>query len=358
MRGSNSLKMKVELQKKRPKLLSFAPYMSAGFAFLIGAIILSFSGVDPVVAYGVMLKGAFGSMRGIADTLVKTTPLLLTGLGVALAFKCRIWNIGAEGQLYMGALGAALAGISVIGAVPIVGVTFALIIGFVFGASIGLVPAVLKVKLGVNEIIVTVLLNFIVLLFITYLLHGPIKAPGFNPYSPEIFPQSQLPIILPHTRLHAGIIIAALATIATYLLLSKTKIGFEIKSVGANLKAARYAGMNVSKSILVVMGISGGLAGLAGAVLVTGVQRYLIEGISPGYGFIAVIVALLGRQHPIGVSIVAFFFAALISGSEVMYRTLGIPSSFAQTLQALVLIFVLIGELFTRLPVTKRGGVT
>jgi ABC-type uncharacterized transport system permease subunit len=357
MRGSNSLKMKVELQKKRLKLLSFTPYMSAGFAFLIGAIILSFSGVDPVVAYGVMLKGAFGSIRGIADTLVKTTPLLLTGLGVALAFKCRIWNIGAEGQLYMGALGAALAGISVISAVPIVGVTFALIIGFIFGASIGLVPAVLKVKLGVNEIIVTVLLNFIVLLFITYLLHGPIKAPGFNPYSPEIFPQSQLPIILPHTRLHAGIIIAALATIATYLLLSKTKIGFEIKSVGANLKAARYAGMNVSKSILVVMGISGGLAGLAGAVLVTGVQRYLIEGISPGYGFIAVIVALLGRQHPIGVSIVAFFFAALISGSEVMYRTLGIPSSFAPTLQALVLIFVLIGELFTRLPVTKRGGV-
>jgi general nucleoside transport system permease protein len=356
-KGLNSLKMKVELQKKQLKLLSFAPYMSAGFAFLIGAIVLSFSGVDPMVAYGVMIKGAFGSIRGIADTLVKTTSLLLTGLAVALAFKCRIWNIGAEGQLYMGALGAALAGISVIGAVPILGVTVALITGFIFGASIGLVPAVLKVKLGVNEIIVTVLLNFIVLLFIAYLLHGPIKAPGFNPYSPEIFPQSQLPIILSHTRLHAGIIIAALVSIAMYLLLSKTKIGFEIKSVGANIKAARYAGMNVSKSILVVMGISGGVAGLAGAILVTGVQHYLIEGISPGYGFIAVIAALLGRQHPIGVAIVAFFFAALISGSEVMYRTLGIPSSFAPTLQALVLIFVLIGELFTRLPITKRGSV-
>jgi len=313
------------------------------------------SGVDPITAYGVMLKGAFGTIRGIADTLVKTTSLLLTGLAVALAFKCRIWNIGAEGQLYMGALGAALAGISVIGVVPIIGVAFALVTGFIFGASFGLVPAVLKVKLGVNEIIVTVLLNFVALLFISYLLHGPIKGPGFNPYSPEIFPQSQLPIILPHTRLHAGIIIAALATIGMYILLSKTKIGFEIKSVGANIKAARYAGMNVSKSILVVMGISGGLAGLAGAILVTGVQHYLIEGISPGYGFIAVIVALLGRQHPVGVAIVAFFFAALISGSEVMYRTLGIPSSFAITLQALVLIFVLVGELFTRLPNYKRG---
>src|ERR671937_16454 len=323
--------MKVELQKKQVKILAFAPYLSAGFAFLIGAIILSFSGVDPIVAYGVMIKGAFGSIRTISDTLVKTTSLLLAGLAVALAFKCRIWNIGAEGQLYMGALGAALAGISVIGTVPILGVSIALIAGFIFGASIGLVPAVLKVKLGVNEIIVTVLLNFVLLLFITYLLHGPIKAPGFNPYSPEIFPQSQLPIILSHTRLHAGIIVAALVTIAMYLLLSK--------------------------SILVVMAISGGIAGLAGAVLVTGVQHYLIEGISPGYGFIAVIVALLGRQHPIGVAIVAFFFAALISGSEVMYRTLGIPSSFAPTLQALVLIFVLVGELFTRLPAIKRRSV-
>jgi general nucleoside transport system permease protein len=349
--------MKVELQKKQVKVLAFAPYLSAGFAFLIGAIILSFSGVDPIVAYGVMIKGAFGSIRAIADTLVKTTSLLLAGLAVALAFKCRIWNIGAEGQLYMGALGAALAGISLIGAVPILGVSVALIAGFIFGASIGLVPAILKVKLGVSEIIVTVLLNFVVILFISYLLHGPIKAPGFNPYSPDIFPQSQLPIILSHTRLHAGIIVAALTTIAIYLLLSKTKIGFEIKSVGANIKAARYAGMNVSKSILVVMGISGGIAGLAGAVLVTGVQHYLIEGISPGYGYIAVIVALLGRQHPIGVAIVAFFFAALLSGSEVMYRTLGIPSSFAPTLQALVLIFVLVGELFTRLPAIKRGSV-
>jgi general nucleoside transport system permease protein len=346
--------MKVELQKKQAKLLAFAPYLSAVFAFVIGAIILSLSGVDPITAYSVLLKGAFGSVRSIADTLVKTTSLLLAGLAVALAFRCRIWNIGAEGQLYMGALGAALAGISIIGGIPVLGVAAALVTGFIFGASVGLVPAVLKVKLGVNEIIVTVLLNFVVLLFISYLLHGPIKAPGFNPYSPEIFAQSQLPIILPHTRLHAGIVIAAFATIGIYLLLTRTKIGFEIKSVGANIKAARYAGMNVSKSVLVVMGISGGLAGLAGAVLVTGVQHYLIEGISPGYGFIAVIVALLGRQHPIGVAIVAFFFAALISGSEVMYRTLGIPSSFAPTLQALVLIFVLVGELFNRLPNYKR----
>jgi len=338
----------ITLQRRSINFKSFIPFLSAGLAFVVGAIILYAAGVDPINAYQIMLKGAFGSIRGIADTLVKTTSLLLVGLAVAVAFKCRIWNIGAEGQLYMGALGAALIGITAIGAIPGLALIAVIAVGFAFGGSFGLIPAALKVKFGVNEIIVTVLLNFVVLLLISYLLHGPIKAPGFNPYTPEIFPASQLPIILPHTHLHAGIIIAALAAIAVYILLWKTKIGFEIRSVGANIKAARYAGMNVAKSTFVVMGVSGGLAGVAGAILVSGVQLQLLEGISPGYGFIGVIIALLGRQHPVGVAVVAFFFAALMSGSQVMYRTLGIPSAFADTLQALVLIFVLIGELFTR----------
>ena len=348
--------MKVDLQRKR--LISFrscVPFLSGGFAFVVVAIILSLAGVNPIMAYGVMLKGAFGSLHGIADTLVKTTSLLLLGLAVAVAFKCKVWNLGTEGQLYIGALGATLIGISIIGSIPILGIIAMLAAGFVFGGCFALVPAALKVRFGISEIIVTVLLNFVILLFIAYLLHGPLKDPNtvFNPYSPVIFSESQLPIILPHTRLHAGIIIAALAIIAVYILLSKTKIGFEIRSVGANNKAARYAGMNVTKSIFVIMGISGGIAGITGAVLVSGVQHLLIEGISPGYGFIAVIIALLGRNNPFGVAIAAFFFAALMSGSEVMYRMLGIPSSLAITLQALVLIFVLIGELFTRLQIHK-----
>jgi general nucleoside transport system permease protein len=348
--------MKVELQRKGlTNFRSYIPFLSGGLAFVVVAIILSLAGVNPAIAYGVMLKGAFGSLHGIADTLVKTTSLLLLGLAVAIAFKCKVWNIGAEGQLYIGALGATLIGISLIGSVPVLGTIAMISAGFVFGGCFGLIPAALKVKLKINEIIVTVLLNFVVFLFIAYLLHGPLKDPNtvFNPYSPIIFSQSQLPIILPHTSLHAGIIIAALATIGVYILLAKTKIGFEIKSVGTNIRAARYAGMNVTKSIFVIMGISGGIAGVTGAILVSGVQHLLIEGISPGYGFIAVIIALLGRNNPLGVAIAAFFFAALMSGSEVMYRILGIPSSFATTLQALVLIFVLIGELFARLQVRK-----
>jgi ABC-type uncharacterized transport system permease subunit len=346
--------MKAVLLYKRTNLIFVIPFLSGGLAFVAGGIILYLSGVDPVEAYELMLKGSFGTKRAIAETLVKTISLLTAGLAVAVAFKCKLWNIGAEGQLYMGALGGLLVGISFIGSVPVISVILVMFAGFGLGALFSMIPAVLKVKLGVSEIILTVLLNFVALLFISYLLQGPIKAPGFLPYSPDIFPESELPILLPTTRLHAGIIIAALAAVAVYLFLWKTKVGFEIKSVGANIQAARYAGMNIAKSVFVTMGISGGLAGLAGAMLVSGVQHRLIEGLSPGYGFIAVIIALLGRQHPIGVSVVAFFFAALLTGSEAMYRTMGIPVAFAQTLQALVLVFVLIGELFLRLSFRSR----
>lgn len=323
----------------------FVPFLSASLAFVVGGILLALSGVDVGKAYALMFQGAFGSAFGFGDVMLKTISLLLAGLAVSVAFRCRLWNIGAEGQLYMGALGGTFVGISLMGAIPGIAIIAIIVVSFVFGAAFALIPAILKVRFGVNEVISTVLLNFVALLFISFLLHGPIKAPGFNPYSPEIAEASQMPIIFPGTRLHAGIIIVALATAGVYYLW-KTKIGFEIRSVGANIKAARYAGMNITKSILVTMAISGGLAGIAGGLLVSGVQHLLIEGISPGYGFVAVIIALLGRQHPIGVAIVAFFFSVLMTGSETMYRSLGVPSAFAMTLQALVLVFVLVGELF------------
>lgn len=323
----------------------FVPFASASLAFVAGAIILGFAGVDVGNAYAIMFRGAFGSVFGFGDVLLKTTSLLLAGLAVSVAFRCRQWNIGAEGQLYMGALGGTIVGISMLGAIPGLAILAVIALSFIFGSLFALVPAVLKVRFGVNEVISTVLLNFVAFLFIAFLLHGPIKAPGFNPYSPEIFDESQMPIIFPGTRLHAGIIIAGLATVGVYYLW-KTKLGFELRSVGANIKAARYAGMNIGRSVLITLAISGGLAGIAGGLLVSGVQHLLIEGISPGYGFVAVIIALLGRQHPIGVAIVAFFFSVLMTGSETMYRSLGIPGAFSMTLQALVLVFVLVGELF------------
>jgi len=332
----------------------FIPFASGALAFVVGAIILASAGVDVGNAYATLFRGAFGSVFGFGDVLLKTISLLLAGLAVSVAFRCRQWNIGAEGQLYMGALGGTIVGISVLGAIPGLGILAVIAASAIFGALFALVPALLKVKFGVNEVISTVLLNFVALLFIAFLLHGPIKAPGFNPYSPEIAEESQMPVIIPGTRVHAGLIIAAIATVGVYYLW-KTKIGFEIRSVGANIKAARYVGMNVGKSVLVTMAISGGLAGIAGGLLVSGVQHILIEGISPGYGFVAVIIALLGRQHPLGVAIVAFFFSVLMTGSETMYRSLGIPGAFSMTLQALVLVFVLVGGLFV-IWLNKRNG--
>lgn len=332
------------------------PFASGSLAFVVGAILLGSAGIDVGDAYATMFRGAFGSVFGFGDVMLKTISLLLAGLAVSVAFRCRQWNIGAEGQLYMGALGGTLVGISLLGAVPGIAILAAIVVSFIFGALFALVPAVLKVKLGVNEVITTVLLNFVAFLFISFLLHGPIKGPGFNPYSPEIAEESQMPVIFPGTRLHGGIFIAALATVGVYYLW-KTKIGFEIRTVGANMDAARYAGMNITKSVLVTLGISGGLAGIAGGLLVLGLQHLLIEGISPGYGFVAVIIALLGRQHPVGVAIVSFFFAALMTGSETMYRSLGVPAAFAMTLQALVLVFVLVGGLFAVwLSRRNRGG--
>ena len=242
--------MKAVLLYKRTNLIFVIPFLSGGLAFVAGGIILYLSGVDPVEAYELMLKGSFGTKRAIAETLVKTIPLLTAGLAVAVAFKCKLWNIGAEGQLYMGALGGLLVGISFIGSVPVISVILVMFAGFGLGALFSMIPAVLKVKLGVSEIIVTVLLNFVALLFISYLLQGPIKAPGFLPYSPDIFPESELPILLPTTRLHAGIIIAALAAVAVYLFLWKTKLGFEIKSVGANIQARSLRRNEYSKKCL------------------------------------------------------------------------------------------------------------
>src|SRR6185503_3536398 len=172
----------------------FVPFASASLAFVAGAIILGATGVDVGKAYSIMFQGAFGSAFGFGDVLLKMTSLLLTGLAVSVAFRCRQWNIGAEGQLYMGALGGTLVGISVVGMIPGIAIFLGIVLSFIFGALFALVPAVLKVKFGVNEVISTVLLNFVAFLFISFLLHGPIKAPGFNPYSPEIDDASQMPI--------------------------------------------------------------------------------------------------------------------------------------------------------------------
>jgi len=189
---------------------------------------------------------------------------------------------------------------------------------------------------------------FIAILFVDFLVHGALKAPGFEPQTALIPLTSQLPILIEGTRLHAGFLVAIAAAVLIYLILFKTKTGFSLRATGVNPKASGYAGINVKRSILLTLLISGAVAGIAGACLVQGVNDRLLVGISPGYGFIAIIIALLGREHPLGITFVAIFFGALMSGANLMYQTMGIPVAIAETLQAMVLIFALVGEFFAR----------
>ncbi len=325
------------------------PMGTALLAFVVTAFLLIYGGFDPLEAYGLLLQGSVGGVREIGETLVRSTSLILTGLAIGFAFRCRLWNIGAEGQLYFGAIGAVVIALTAVGQIPVFGVIIAIIFGAIFGGAWAAIAGLLKSRLGVNEIIVTIMLNFIAILFVDFLVRGgPLQAVGFEPQTELIPITAQLPMLIEGTRLHAGFLLAIGAAILVYLILFKSKLGFSLRATGVNPKAARYAGIDIKKSILITIIISGAIAGIAGAALVQGVNDRLLPHISPGYGFIAIVIALLGREHPLGIVFVAIFFGALMSGANLMYQTMGIPVAIAGTLQALVLIFALIGEFFAR----------
>ena len=324
------------------------PMGTALLAFVVTAFLLLYGGYDPLEAYGLLLQGSVGGVREIGETLVRTTSLLLTGLAIGFAFRCRLWNIGAEGQLYFGAIGSVIIALTVVGQIPVFGVIIAIIFGAIFGAGWAAIAGLLKSRLGVNEIIVTIMLNFIAILFVDFLVRGPMQAVGFEPQTELIPLTAQLPMLIEGTRLHAGFLLAIGAAILVYLILFKTKLGFSLRATGVNPKAASYAGIDIKRSILLTLIISGAIAGIAGAALVQGVNDRLLLGISPGYGFIGIVIALLGREHPLGIAFVALFFGALMSGANVMYQTMGIPAAIAETLQAMVLIFALVGEFLAR----------
>lgn len=321
-------------------------------AFAVGGVLILMAGANPLDAYMNLADGAFGSVRAITNTLVKTIPLLLIGVGLTIAYKCRVWNIGAEGQLFMGATLATWMGITFTGIPALALIPLAIVGGFLAGGLWAAIPGILKAKLEVNEVITTVMMNYIAILEMRYLITGPMGDPaghGF-PLSPPIAPSAYLPKILPEdlvreaSRLHAGILIALASAVLVYMLFSKTTLGYQIRVVGANREAARYGGIGVFKSIVIAMFLSGGFAGLAGMVEVFGVHHRLMEGISPGYGYTAIVVALLGKLHPGGVVLAAFFFAALIVGGDTMAYRSGIPIFLAYVIQGVVILFVLASE--------------
>jgi ABC-type uncharacterized transport system permease subunit len=263
---------------------------------------------------------------------------------VLVAFRCGIWNIGAEGQLYAGALGATLAGVYLSPLPPEIHLPLVMLAGFGFGALYGALPGIMRAYRGANEIVTTIMLNYLAIYVVTFLVNGPLRDTSQLLPQPQSFPvavTARLPKILAGTRAHAGIYIALAAVVVVYIILWKTVPGFRIRIVGQNPLAARFGGVNVNRSVILAMAFSGGLAGLAGMAEVAGVRGCLIPNLSPNYGYTAIAVALLGGLHPAAVTVSAFFFASLMVGADGLQRSVGVPTATVLIIQGLVLLFVL-----------------
>jgi simple sugar transport system permease protein len=324
-------------------------------AFLVGAIVLLVTGYSPIDAYGAVLIGAFGDIYGIGQTFTQATPIIFTALAFLFAFKCGLFNIGAEGQLLIGGFTAAVVGISLNGLPIFVHLPLALLAGAAGGALWGFIPAVLKAKLGAHEVITTMMLSYVALYLTSYMVNYPLKAPGWVPQTVFVAPSAELPRILPPTQLSASFILAILFTGITAYLLEKTTIGYEVRAIGLNPAAAENGGINIKRGIILALVISGAIAGLGGAGEVLGLHRRFIDGFSPGYGWDGLAVALIGGLNPWGAVFAAILFGALRSGGMVMNRATGVPLDLIVLLQALVVLFVAAPRLIRYL--MKKGGI-
>ncbi len=330
------------------RALILVPIVSFFISLILGALLLVVFGINPLQAYAAMFEGAFGSWANFTDTLVKAIPLMLTGLGVAIAFRMRFWNIGAEGQLTLGGVAATLVALFWSEWLP-KGLVLptALLAGVVAGALLAGFPAFLKATLKVDETLTTLMLNYVAILLSEHLYYGVWRDPqgyGFPGTAP--FPKSAwLPKIL--GRAHLGLVFAILLAVALWFIFKYTRWGFELKIIGENQTAARYLGINIARNLVLALLLSGALSGLAGASEVTGRSHRLQNGLSVGYGYTAIIVAWMAQLNPGAVLFVAVLMAALLTGGDQVQVTIGLPSAVALVLQGLILFPMLAGSLFT-----------
>ena len=334
----------------------WVPVASVAVALLLGAIFILLNGMNPVAVYAKMLDGAFGSSFGISETIVKAIPLLLCGLGVAIAYKISVWNIGAEGQFILGAIGATAVTIYFPDLPGGLYIPLMMGIGIAAGAVWGLCTAIPRTYFRVNELITSLMLNYVALLLLDYFVYGPWRDPeGFNFPGTPIFTPFQTLATIGGTRLHLGLFFTIATVILFAFLLTKTRWGYELKLLGSNPIAAQNAGIKIKKHILIVMMISGGLAGFAGAIEVSGVAGRLMYGVSPGYGYTAIIVAWLAKLNPWGMFLTSLFMSSLIVGGYSV-QTIGLPSSFSLMLQGLILICLLGGEMLSKYRLKSVDG--
>ena len=317
------------------------PLAAVALALLLGGLLLAALGAEPTRALGALAKGAFGDRIALENTLVRMGPLVLIGLAIALSFRCGIWNIGGEGQLYAGALVAtALATRIAPDAPAALAVPLALAGGALAGGAWAGIAAALRVRRNVSEVLSTLMLNFIAILAVAWAVHGPLQElAGTYPQSDALPDAARLPFLPGTRRAHAGLLLALVLPAALWFFLFRSAAGLRLRAVGLAPLAARYAGISPERETVRVLVLSGALAGLAGAVEVAGVTGRLFQNLSPGYGFTAIAVALLARLNPLAVLPSAVFFAALASGSGAMQRVADVPSVAVQVIEALVILF-------------------
>lgn len=327
-------------------------------AFAVSAALIANSGVNVGQALQAMVKGSFGSRSAISETIVQATPLIFTGLAITVAFRGKLWNIGAEGQFFAGAMAAYWISTRIpsLSRAPMALVVFSA--AFIAGGLWGAIPGVLKVRFGANEVIVTVMLNFVIQFILSYLLGGPWQDPGSSFLQTSKIPDAAIySRLITGTRIHLGLFVALFAMLVVWFLLWKTTLGYEIRAFGSNAIASKYKGISPLWTIILTLAISGAIAGLAGASEVTGLHGRLRLDISTGYGFTGIIVALLGRLHPVGVVVAALVMGAVLNGSLTMHITSGVPIALAFVIQGVILVALLTVEVLAKYRIRRIKNV-
>jgi general nucleoside transport system permease protein len=332
------------------------PVAAVAATFAIASLLVLAAGASPLAVFALVAKGAAGTPFALMETLTRATPLIFTGLAVAVAFRAKLWNIGAEAQLYAGAVVTVVLGT---GALPLPSwllIPLIMAAAMCAGALLLLGPALLKTRLGVDEVVTTLLLNFVMLLFVSMLLEGVLKDPmGLGwPQSERVVADARLPRIVTGRRLHYGFVIAIVAAVAVWIVMKKTALGYEMRAVGHNQQAARFAGIPVNTVLVKTAILSGGLAALAGVSEVAGLKGNLTLDLSPGFGYTGIVVAMLALLNPLGVVASAIFVAAIFVGADAMSRAAGVPSYIANVMVATSLLTMVVAIMLTRFRVRWR----
>ncbi len=334
----------------------FLPLLAILATFALTAVLVLLVDADPLQAYYYFLIDPLSGRVSAIEVLVKATPLLLTGAAVAFAFSAGYWNIGAEGQLYAGATAATAIGLQMHGVSAWIALPLMILGGFAAGMLWALLPALMKVKLAIDEVVTTLLLNSVAVFGVSALLNGPWRDPISQwPQSPEIAPSAIFPRLIPRSRLHLGFIMACVIIVIVWFVLTRTAFGLRMRAVGMGSEAARFAGIPVERTILISALVSGGIAGLAGVNEVAGIHFHLIDAISPGYGYTGIIVATLGTLNAWGVALAALFIGLIDTGAQTVSRALGVPAYLGDVIQATLLLTTLGMLLLQGYRIRRRG---